>query len=156
MTKLPQIIDTPALLPNKQTLFPDEGAACVARVFERAYHDIAPMALHGPASTNTRGGSAAAAAAAAAARPLPPPSPSPPAPASKIPAPIGRVPAAASLRSSPVQLQQRRRASGGGGGPGIPRMPPPATGLAELLVEELGMGVQHRQHQGFGSGSRGR
>jgi hypothetical protein len=142
---------TPEPSPTQQTLFPNEGAACVTRVFEQAYHDIAPLALRGDTAKN-------------GAPTAQPPSPPPPQ-GSKIPAPIGRIPAAASLRSGwgagggadeggAIRAGAGRgqlRRGGSGGGPSIPLTPSPATGLAELLVEELGMMPWAKQHGG-GSG----
>lgn len=112
----------------QQTLFPNEGAACVARVFEEAYHDVAPLALEG-------GATRAAAAAPATV----------PSQGSKLPPPIGRIPAAASMRSPETA----------GGLGAAPLVPPPTGGLVEILVEPLGMRASYAGGVRGGGGGGG-
>lgn len=116
---------------KKKTLFPKEGSACVTKVFEQAYKDIAPLSLYG----KEIGGSKKAGEGHGL-----PPHPSPP--AGKLPnPPIGRIPAAASVHQSSSMSGTPHSSHRGATNTasGRPPTPPPATGLAEILVSALGM-----------------
>lgn len=104
---------------STSTLFPDQGAACVTQIFEQAYRDVGPTALHGGLAMGGKGQAADGTTASP-----------PPTKGTKLPhPPIGRIPTAASMKTFSETLN----------GAAAKTRPQPATGLAEVLVEAFGM-----------------